>query len=132
LESLNKLRIAIQNKVILKELHNDPKYANSQLQEFEKIIEEILLKAVDLSIYEIAQRLNLSVSTFERVIKKAYKMPPNKYIQHRRLEKANILLSGTKLPIKEISVKMGFNSVSYFTKCYKAFYGYSPSTHRKI
>jgi len=89
------------------------------------------LKDADLSIHDIAQRLNLSVSTFERIIKKAYKMPPNRYILNRRLEKANLLLSSTDLPIKEISMTMGFNSVSYFTKCYKALYGFSPSTRRK-
>jgi YesN/AraC family two-component response regulator len=132
-ESLIQLRIAIQNKVIKTELnkHIDPGFANNQLQEFERIIEEILLKDADLSIHDIAQRLNLSVSTFERVIKKAYKMPPNRYILNRRLEKANLLLSSTNLPIKEISMTMGFNSVSYFTKCYKALYGSSPSTRRK-
>ena len=132
-ESLIQLRIAIQNKVIKTELtkHIDPGFANNQLQDFERIIEEILLKDADLSIHDIAQRLNLSVSTFERVIKKAYKMPPNRYILNRRLEKANLLLSSTNLPIKEISMTMGFNSVSYFTKCYKALYGFSPSTRRK-
>ena len=132
-ESLIQLRIAIQNKVIKTELnkHIDPSFANNQLQDFERIIEEILIKDADLSIHEIAQRLNLSVSTFERMIKKAYKMPPNRYILNRRLEKANLLLSSTHLPIKEISMTMGFNSVSYFTKCYKALYGFSPSTRRK-
>lgn len=133
LESLIKLRTAIQNKVIKTELSNhiNPGFANNQLKEFEKIIEEILSKDADLSIHEISQRLNLSVSTFERVVKKAYKMPPNRYILNRRLEKANLLLSSTDLPIKEISMTMGFNSVSYFTKCYKALYGFSPSTRRK-
>jgi DNA-binding response OmpR family regulator len=133
LESMIKLRTAIQNKVIKTELstHIDPGFANNQLQEFEKIIEEILLKDADLSIHDISQRLNLSVSTFERIVKKAYKMPPNRYILNRRLEKANLLLSSTDLPIKEISMTMGFNSVSYFTKCYKALYGFSPSTRRK-
>jgi DNA-binding response OmpR family regulator len=133
LESMIKLRTAIQNKIIKTELssHIDPGFANNQLQEFEKIIEEILLKDADLSIHDISQRLNLSVSTFERIVKKAYKMPPNRYILNRRLEKANLLLSSTDLPIKEISMTMGFNSVSYFTKCYKALYGFSPSTRRK-
>lgn len=111
--------------------HTDSSFANNQLQEFERIIEEILLKNADLSIHDIAHRLNLSVSTFERLIKKAYKMPPNRYILHRRLEKANLLLANTHLPIKEISMTMGFNSVSYFTKCYKALYGFPPSTRRK-
>jgi len=133
LESMIKLRAAIQNNVIKTELskHIDPGFANNQLQEFEKIIEEILLKDADLSIHDISQRLNLSVSTFERIVKKAYQMPPNRYILNRRLEKANLLLSSTDLPIKEISMTMGFNSVSYFTKCYKALYGFSPSTRRK-
>ena len=133
IESMIKLRNAIQNNVIKNELSNhiDPGFVNYQLNEFEKIIEDILLKDADLSINEIASKLNLSVSTFERLVKKAYKVPPNRYILNRRLEKANLLLSSTNLPIKEISMTMGFNSVSYFTKCYKAFYGYSPSIKRK-
>jgi transcriptional regulator GlxA family with amidase domain len=106
-------------------------FANNQLQEFERIIEEMLLKDAHLLIPEIAVQLNTSVSTLERAIKKAYKMPPNRYILNRRLEKANLLLSNTKLPIKEISMTMGFNSVSYFSKCYKALYGFSPTTRRK-
>jgi AraC-like DNA-binding protein len=110
---------------------NDLGFAKNQLQEFERIVDEILLKDADLFIPEIAQRLNTSVSTLERAIKKAYNIPPNRYILNRRLEKANLLLSNTNLPIKEISMTMGFNSVSYFSKCYKAFYGFSPTTRRK-
>ena len=79
----------------------------------------------------IAKALNTSHSTLSRVVKAKYGMTPNHYITQRKLEKALLLLKSNKnVSIKEISFLLGFNSVSYFSKCFKKKYGHFPSYRR--
>lgn len=100
------------------------------LTAFDSIIEDMIVNEKQLSILMIAQKLNLSQSTFERTIKRAYGLTPNRYILYRKLEKARLILKNTDMPIKQVVFMLGFNSVSYFTKCYKARFGELPSMHR--
>jgi transcriptional regulator GlxA family with amidase domain len=45
----------------------------------------------------------------------------------KRLEKSLQLLKTGQISIKDIAYQSGFNSVAYFSKCFRSFYGYSPS-----
>lgn len=100
------------------------------LGRFESIIEDMVVNEKHFSIEQIAQKLNLSLSTFERTIKKVYGLTPNKYIQYRKLEKAKLLLRNTDMTIKQVAYLLGFNSVSYFSKCFKQRFKELPSTQR--
>ena len=48
-----------------------------------------------------------------------------------RLQKAKSLLETTTLPIAFIATEVGFSSISYFSKQFKAVYGLSPSSFKK-
>jgi transcriptional regulator GlxA family with amidase domain len=54
-------------------------------------------------------------------------MTPVKYINEIKLKKAKELLVESEMPIKDIAFKLGFRSLSYFGKCYKARFGVTPS-----
>jgi len=57
-------------------------------------------------------------------------MPPRAYLLERKLERAAVLLSNSTRPILQISVALGFGSLSYFYKRFKEKYGLSPAKYR--
>lgn len=103
-----------------------------KLNKFETIIEDMIEKDFSISIVDIAKNLSISVSSFARITKKIYNTTPNKYIRKRKLEKAKFLLFYKKMMIKEVSLVLGFNSVSYFCKCFKDEFGVNPSSLRLL
>ena len=143
--NLNQLLLKVKNllDVSLKNRHNalvekfipfslQPSHNNNTILHFDEILERLIATDASMSIQEIAKELNISQSTLARIIKKKFNITPNRYILERKLEKARILIkSGKGLPIKEISFSLGFSSVSYFSKCYKQFYGHQPSVGAK-
>lgn len=68
----------------------------------------------------------MSYSTLHRRIKSLTGMTANEYIRKHRLAKAmQMLRTGTSINV--IAMECGFNSPSYFTRCFKAEYGILPS-----
>lgn len=84
----------------------------------------------DLSVEALASKVFLSRSQLYRKIKTLTGVSVNEFIRNVRLEKAKELIELGNDNITEISIKVGFSSPSYFTKCYKEKFGYLP-THNK-
>ncbi|MBP5487788.1 MAG: response regulator [Bacteroidales bacterium] len=78
---------------------------------------------------EFAQLMFLSRSSFYRKIKGLLDMGPSELIRYERLKRAADLLVEDRYPISEISVMVGFNSASYFSKCFQAQYGVLPKDY---
>lgn len=53
-------------------------------------------------------------------------MTPNDYIRLERLKKAAQLLKEGECKVNEICYMVGFNTPSYFTKCFQKQYGITP------
>ena len=95
------------------------------LDKLDHLIISNLLKT-DLDVNFIAKQLCMSYSTLHRRIKSLTGMTANEYIRKHRLAKAmQLLRSG--IPATEVAMECGFNSPSYFTRCFKAEYGVLPS-----
>ena len=107
-------------------------YDEHLLKSFALFVENNLSSIDNQYIKEIAVSLNLSVSTLERMVKKHYGCNPIQYIVKRKLEKSNLMLKYSSKTVMEISVEMGFNSLTYFSTCYKKHFGVSPLKNRKI
>lgn len=102
------------------------------VQEFNKIIDDNIVAGKSLNLQEIVVSLNVSLSTLNRTIKAKLGTTPNHHIMNRKLEKSRILInSGPSSSLKEIALVLGFNSLSYFSKCYKKKYGHFPSADNK-
>ncbi|MDR6550405.1 AraC family transcriptional regulator [Paenibacillus qinlingensis] len=54
------------------------------------------------------------------------------YVQEHRLQYAHRLLHNSSLPVTEIALASGFNSLPYFIRCFKKKYGFSPSAGRRV
>src|SRR5690606_1695912 len=54
---------------------------------------------------------------------------PTNFIRTIRLNKAAELLKEKQLPVSEIAGAVGFNSLSYFSKCFHEKFGKAPSQY---
>ena len=66
-----------------------------------------------------------------RKIKALTNYSPNELVRIARLKKAASLLASSEKTISEITYEVGFTSPSYFTKCYKEYFGESPTDFLK-
>lgn len=53
------------------------------------------------------------------------------FVKIKRLNKAKELVTGTSMPVSEISDKTGFSDYNYFLRVFKKYYGISPKKMRK-
>lgn len=90
------------------------------------------LENPDFSIDEIAKALSISRSGFHKKLKGISALTPNDYIKLIRLKKAAELLRDGQLRVNEICDKVGFNSPSYFSKCFQEQFGMLPSDFAKM
>jgi len=64
-------------------------------------------------------------------IKTLTQQTPNELIRNFRLRKAGFLLSEKSANVTEVCYEVGFNNLSYFSKCFFEFYGKHPSEFGK-
>ncbi|APA63267.1 helix-turn-helix domain-containing protein [Maribacter sp. 1_2014MBL_MicDiv] len=75
---------------------------------------------------ELAEALHMSRSNLLRKIKKQTQLSASQFIRQVRLKEAMKLLKEDSSTVSEISYQVGFGSTSYFIKCFREQYGYSP------
>ena len=80
----------------------------------------------DFGLDEMARMLCMSRSSLNRKIKGLLDMTPNDYIRLERLKRAAQLLQSGEHKINEVCYMTGFNTPSYFTKCFLKQFGKLP------
>lgn len=80
----------------------------------------------DLNVESLASQLNLSRSQFYRKIKALTNQTANEFIRNIRLLKSKQMIEMGNNNISEVCYKVGFSSPSYFTKCFKSYFGVLP------
>lgn len=98
-------------------------------EEFLKKLNDIIqtnLHNPDFSIDDMADTFNMSRSSFYRKIKGVLDLTPNEYLRLERLKKAAQLLKEGENRVNEICYIVGFNSPSYFSKCFQKQFGVLP------
>ena len=86
------------------------------------------LSDADFSVEEMGEKIGFSRVQLYRKAKALTGYTPNELLRIARLNKANaIIMTSTEKSISEIAYEVGFSSPSYFTKCYKEFFGESPT-----
>lgn len=81
----------------------------------------------ELNLDAFCKELGLSKSNLYRKIKQITGYSPNEFIRNFRLETAAKMLKETDMSITEVYCAVGYNSLAYFSNCFKALYGVSPS-----
>ena len=79
-----------------------------------------------ISIEEAARLCNYSESFFMKVFKVSTGFTFTEYLNNYRLEKAEEILKETEKNVSEAASLCGFESLSYFIKCFKKKFGVTP------
>ena len=98
------------------------------IQKLHKIMEENLSNT-QFNLDYLSQEIGMSKATLYRKVKSITDLTPNEFIRNYRLEVAAKLLQETQLPISEVFVSIGFNSIAYFSTCFKNRYGVAPTEY---
>ena len=69
----------------------------------------------------------VSEAHFARSFRQAFGVPPHRYLLTRRIEQATALLRDTDLPIIDIALQTGWNSLGTFGRTFRDVTGESPS-----
>ncbi|GAA3554434.1 two-component regulator propeller domain-containing protein [Snuella lapsa] len=83
----------------------------------------------DFSVQSLIDIVNMSQDQLYRKIKALSGLSINHFIRRVRLNKAAKLIAEGRHTISEVVYIVGFNNPSYFTKCFKAEFGMSPSEY---
>lgn len=112
------------------------KYAKPKNKRLDNRIAKSLLYirsnlAKPIEVTELASLTNISVEHFTRKFTNEIGEPPIKYIQTKRIQRAQLLLMVGATHIKDIAYAVGFNDVSYFNRVFKKFTGCTPQLYRQ-
>ncbi len=101
--------------------------AESQFVEKFRTIIQGNLGNSDLNVETISHEMGISRAQLYRKIKSITGISPNDIIREARMKRADRLLETTDKSVSEIAYEVGFSSPSYFTKCYREFFGRTPN-----
>lgn len=121
-------------EIIRKVIHecsekNEAKHDTTVSQVKEIINTEI--KDFNLSADSIADRFQLTSSYLNRLFKQHSSYSIAGYINHCRLQKAEVLLRSSEYTIKEIAEESGFASMGTFFRQFKKVYGRTPGDYQR-
>jgi AraC-like DNA-binding protein len=84
-----------------------------------------------LSLEELSRLSGRSLSAFKRDFQHEFNTSPAVWIKNKRLEYACLQIEKTDKNVSEISMEIGYESVSHFIKAFKERYGVTPSAFKK-
>lgn len=84
-----------------------------------------------LGIGDLAQHAQLSQRQLDRMFQRHIKATPARYYLELRITRARRLLLQTSQPITEIAIACGFTGTPHFSRCYRDFFGVTPTEARK-
>jgi signal transduction histidine kinase/DNA-binding response OmpR family regulator/ABC-type xylose transport system substrate-binding protein len=100
------------------------------VEKFKKLIDKGISDS-ELNVEDLGKDMGLSRVQLYRKIKSLTNYAPNELLRIARLKKASALISSSNMTIAEICYEVGFTSPSYFSKCYKEYFGESPTEYLK-
>lgn len=83
-----------------------------------------------LSVDLLSEKAHMSESNFHKVFKNEMGLSPIDFINNERIKLAASLLNDPKMKVKDIYIRCGFNSLSYFTRLFKRKKQYSPKEYQ--
>ena len=83
------------------------------------------------TIEEICHKFSISRSSLQTLFKNNLNMAPKQYISDLKLNKSKLLIKESVYTISEISSKLGFTSIHYFSRKFKQQYGITPTDYAK-
>jgi AraC-like DNA-binding protein len=82
-------------------------------------------------INDCASLCHMSITNFRRVFRQATGRSPQEYLMHLRIQMASLLLQTTDKPVLDISLEIGYDSLSSFNRNFKKLRRMSPRQWRQ-
>ena len=109
---------------------NTPNSGNSRRE----IIEDFLRKKLsrhDLSLPDLADKLNLSLSRTSHILQEEFGKSFSELLSEVRIEQVCGLLSTTQLKLREIAVLSGFSNQYYLSRVFRRIKNMTPGAYRR-
>ena len=123
---LEKLR---DNKLLLSEPEKVESIDDAFLRKFAEQIEAVYADP-EYNVEKLSETLGLSRGHLHRKIKELTGTTPVEFLRTYRLNKATQLLRQNAYTVSEVAYRTGFSSPAYFSKCFKAVYGVTPTEYQ--
>lgn len=129
---LQLLSAMVRHSHLLSPQKTDSPFRRKQLDTMKTIV-SYLQAHMDrkIRLEDAAASCYMSPNYFCKYFKRQFGKSFTQYVNDLRLEKACHLLETTSLPIMEISLRCGFDNLSYFVRLFKGARGITPSDYRK-
>lgn len=115
------------------ELKSEANMSNADI-EFLAHITAIIEAEIDdsgLNVTELCERHHINYKQFYRRLKLLTNSTPSDFIRSIRMKKAALLLQQQEFNISEVMYMVGFSNTSYFSKCFKSEFGFTPMQYRE-
>jgi transcriptional regulator GlxA family with amidase domain len=117
-----------------KELSLEPKAiaVTSADEKFLKNTFEVIeanMSDVEFDVEKLSREIGMSRTNLHRKLKALIDQSPSDLIRNFRLKRAAQLLEQQHGNVSEIAFSVGFNSLSYFTKCFHDLFNQTPSEY---
>lgn len=123
---LEKLR---DDKLLLSEPEKVESIDDAFLRKFAEQIEAVYADP-EYNVEKLSETLGLSRGHLHRKIKELTGTAPVEFLRTYRLNKATQLLRQNAYTVSEVAYRTGFSSPAYFSKCFKAVYGVTPTEYQ--
>lgn len=110
-------------------MESEPAKENNIIETSLKFMRENMHKP--LSLNNMAEHVNLSVSYFSRIFIARIGTSPSKYLAKLRMEKACRYLEETEMKVNQISPLVGFEDPLYFSRLFTNYLKQSPTQYRE-
>jgi transcriptional regulator GlxA family with amidase domain len=84
-----------------------------------------------MAILEMAHLVALSKSHFSRAFKRSLGVSPMTYIAERRVERAKLMMTSTRVRLTDIALACGFADQSHLNRYFRRIVGMSPGLWRR-
>lgn len=83
------------------------------------------------TVEELAAQHGISPSSLKKYFEKVYGMPVSEYVREKRMERACVLLSQSRLSIADIAAEVGYGNQGKFGSVFKRYANKTPLEYRR-
>ena len=83
-----------------------------------------------ITLDSLCRRMKMNKYYFSHTFKRYYGVPPMRYVNTLKLEKAKYLLRSSDIKISAVAQKYGFSSHTHFSSAFRKEFGMSPEEYR--
>lgn len=85
----------------------------------------------DYNVELLARDVAMSRANLYKKLQNALGITPNDFMRNVRLKRAAELLDKTATPVNQIALMVGFQTPRYFSQCFRAVFGLTPTEYRE-